>query len=78
MRHLYVGDLENRLRRGRGRAETAVTWEHRKAEQAARKTAVMADPVLGFYARHGHPAGQQAEVDPGAAAMTGDEEPGTA
>jgi hypothetical protein len=71
------GEREERGRQSRGRGETAGAWDRRKAEQAARKAAVMADPVLGFYARHGHRAAWQAEVTtPGAAA--GDDEPGTA
>ena len=53
-------------------------WERRKAEQAARKAAVMADPVRRFYRRHGHPAARQAQVTTARAAVTGDEEPGTA
>jgi hypothetical protein len=52
-------------------------WERKKAEQAARKAAVMADPVQGFYLRHGHPAPREAQVTTHGAAAA-DEEPGTA
>ena len=76
-RPAYVGDLEDRLRRARGRGKTAADWERRKAEQAARKAAIMADPVQGFYLRHGHPADRAGQITtPDAAAE--DEEPGTA
>ena len=47
--------MNNRL--PRGRRETAVNWERRKAEMAARKAAALADPVRGFYLRHGQAAG---------------------
>lgn len=74
-----MGEREE-LRRLCSRGErTDSTWERRKAEQAARKAAVMADPVQGFYLRHGHPAARGAQViTPDAAAVTGDEEPETA
>lgn len=51
-------------------------WERRKAELAARKAAVMADPVQGFYLRHGRPPGR-AERAPGSESGEG-EEPGPA
>ena len=66
--------MNNRL--PRGRRETAVTWERRKAEMAARKAADLADPVRGFYLRHGRPPGRD-EPEPGSAAAE-DEEPGPA
>ncbi len=78
MRHLCVGEHEEQERRPRGREETDVAWERRKAEQDARKAAVMADPVLGFYARHGHPAGRQAEVAADVPGELEDADPGTA
>ncbi len=55
----------------------SAVWERKKAEQVARKAAVMADPVRRFYHRHGHPADREAQVTtPGVAAA--DDEPGTA
>jgi hypothetical protein len=78
MRPLCMGEREEQGRCLRGRGETAGAWERRKAEQAARHAAVMADPVLGFYARHGHPAGRPTEVDLGPPAELEDAEPGTA
>jgi hypothetical protein len=79
MRHLCMGEREEQGRCGRGREETAGTWERRKAEQATRRAAVMADPVLGFYARHGHPAHRQVAVTTADAAIEAeDAEPGTA
>jgi len=50
-------------------------WERRKAEQAARTAAAMADPVSRFYLRHGRPI---REAAPYADAGPGDEEPGPA
>jgi hypothetical protein len=77
MRHLCMGDLEDRLRRAQsGRGGTAADWESRRAELAARKAATMADPVQSFYLRHGRPPGH-AEPEPGPAAADGDE-PGPA
>ena len=79
MRPLCMGEREEQGRRLRGRGETADTWERKKTEQAGRKAAVMGDPVLGFYARHGHPADWQAEVTtPDAPAEAENAEPGTA
>ncbi len=60
--------------RKRVRKPEATAWERRKAEQAARKAAVMADPVQGFYLRHGRPQGCVAPEPSSAAAV--DEEPG--
>ena len=61
----------------RGAEAAAATWERRKAEQAARTAAAMADPVLRFYRRHGHPAARGVLVTTCAAAAP-DDEPGTA
>jgi len=59
-------------------AATAL-WERRKAEQAARKVAIAADPVRRFYDRHEHSAGPEARVtSPCATAATASGEPGTA
>ena len=55
MRHLCMGEHEEQERRPRGREETEVAWERRKAEMAARRARIMADPVLGFYQRYGRP-----------------------
>ena len=69
--------MNNRLPRGRG--EDGIDWERRKAEQAARKAAVMADPVRRFYQRHGLPPPREARVTTRrAAAAAEDEEPGHA
>jgi len=66
-------------RRGRsgpqGTEHDATMWERRKAEQAARTAAAMADPVSRFYLRHGRPI---REAAPYADAGPGDEEPGPA
>ena len=54
-------------------------WGRRKAEQAARMTAAMADPVTSFYLRHGWRAAAAAEAAaPCAPTGTGGEEPDTA
>ena len=78
MRHLCMGEHEEQERRLRGREETDAAWERRKAEQDARKAAVMADPVLGFYARHGHPAGRRVDAAADVPGEAEDADPGTA
>ena len=57
-------------------AASAAVWERRKAELAARKAAIMADPVQGFYLRHGRPPGRAERVS-GSESGEG-EEPGPA
>ncbi len=76
-----MGEREKQGERLHGRGETAGAWERRKAEQAARKAAVMADPVLGFYRRHGYPVAREAQVTTSGAVAEDeaeDDEPGTA
>ena len=65
--------MNKRLSRG---GETAVDWERKKAEMTTRRAAALADPVRGFYLRHGRPPGR-AEPEPGSAAADA-EEPGPA
>ena len=37
-------------------------WERRRTELDERRARLLADPVAGFYLRHGHPAGRGAQV----------------
>ena len=53
-------------------------WERRKAELAARRAAALADPVQGFYLRHGRPSGRGERVPGEEEQAAGDEEPGPA
>lgn len=69
-----MGERGERSRPG-GAEHAASAWERRKAEQAARTAAAMADPVSRFYLRHGRPA---REASPYAGAGAGDQEPGPA
>lgn len=66
-------------RRGRSRPQdlehVGAAWERRKAEQAARTAAAMADPVSRFYLRHGRPVREASSY---ADAGPGDQEPGPA
>jgi hypothetical protein len=58
-----------------GRGAAADAWERRKADQAARRAAIMADPVRRFHLLHGRrPARETAPC----ANEAGGEEPGTA
>jgi hypothetical protein len=58
--------------------EGTATWEQRKAEQAERTEAAMADPVSRFYRRHGHPARRSVQVTTPGPGGAEDKEPGTA
>lgn len=61
MRHLFMGEREERGRRLRGREVIAVDWESRRAEVTARRAAELADPVQRFYLR------PSATAEPGSA-----------
>jgi hypothetical protein len=78
MRHLFMGECEVRKRRPRGREDTAVDWESRRAEVTAPRAAELADPVQGFYLRHGRPPGRAEQVPGPEDPADEDEDPGTA
>ena len=61
----------------RGNAVSA-EWERRRAALDERRARVLADPVLGFYERHGRPGpGTHEEASDAPGGIT-DEEPGPA
>jgi len=69
-----VGKREEQLGQ-HGREPAGDAWERRKADQAARRDAIMADPVRRFHLLHGR---RTARDTAPCATEAGGEEPGPA